>query len=93
MNALQNKLAFNRFHVTFYNHESRVIEKQSFPTVEKVLARKFTLEEFPDAKTFAENLFDVFGDVVGMIKDNRDNVLYNNMEEMQDIYDCVGNWP
>lgn len=91
--AILAKLAFNGFHVTYYDHEERIVRTQSFPTVDTVLARKFTLDEFPSAEDFAEDLFNVFGDVVGMVKDNNEVVLLDNMEGMNDFYERFGNWP
>jgi hypothetical protein len=90
---LYNKLQFSGFCVTFYNHESRIIEHQNFPTVESVLARKFTLAEFPSAEDFAEDLFNVYGDCVGKVTDNAGNVLFDNMDEMNDLYESMNNYP
>lgn len=94
-NELFNKLAFNGFHVTYYNHESRVVEKKIFPTYDSVMDRGWreSGEPFPTAQIFAEDLFDVFGDVVGEVKDNAGNVLYDNMLEMNEAYESISNWP
>lgn len=85
-----DKLAFNGFHVTFWNHESRIIQEQHFPTAAKVHARGF--EEIPSAESFAEDLFDVYGDCVGKIVDNSGTVLYDNMQEMRDLEEEMSRW-
>ena len=79
------KLAFNGYNVTYHNHESRNIEEDKYPTVQSVLNRKFSPEEFPSAEDFAEDLYRVFGDTVGVITDNDGVVLYENMKEMKEM--------
>ena len=81
------KLSFNGYHVTFFNHEGRTINEQNFPTYESVVERGFTKDgsAFPDARTFAEDLFNVYGDFVGMIKDNAGYILLDKMQEMLDL--------
>lgn len=86
-----NAVKFNGFHVIFYNHETRRIEQQDFPTVKSVTDRGFE-DGFPEAKEFAADLFDVFGDTVGSVKDNDGAVLYDNMKEMQSIFESMTDW-
>lgn len=73
--------AFNGYHVTFYNHETRQIDSESFASVEEVMERDF--EAFPSASKLADDLYHVFADVVGRITDNDGNVLYDNMKAME----------
>ena len=86
-NPLYDKLSFNGFNVTVWNHETRCVEEKQFPTYDSVIARGFTKDgdAFPDAETFAEGLFNVYGDQVGMIKDNLGNVLLDDMVQMNMI--------
>lgn len=86
-----NAVKFNGFHVTFYNHETRRIEQKDFPTVQSVTDRGFD-DGFPDARGFADDLFDVFGDTVGQVTDNDGKVLYDNMAEMQDVLESMAGW-
>lgn len=87
---LYDKLAFNGFHVVYWNHETRRIEYKEFPTYQSVMDRKF--EEIPSAEVFATDLFDVFGDCVGSITDNRGVILYNNLAEMRQIELDMRGW-
>ena len=82
---LYDKLSFNGFHVTYWNHETRCVEEQHFPTYDSVMDRGWRKsgEPFPSAETFAEDLFNVYGDHVGKIVDNAGNVLLDDMAEMQ----------
>jgi hypothetical protein len=79
------KLTFNGFHVTYWNHETRMVEEQHFPTYDSVMDRGWRKagEPFPSAETFAEDLFNVYGDHVGKVVDNAGNVLLDRMSEMQ----------
>lgn len=86
--AVYNKLQFNGFHVMFYNHESRELENQHFPTADHVLARGFD-DGFPSVQEFVDDLFDVFGDCVGKVLDNNDVVLYDNWAEMYELYQSM----
>lgn len=81
------KLAFNGYHVTYWNHETRRVEKQSFATTKEVMNRGWEKhgEPFPSPEVFAEDLFNVFGDCVGEIVDNAGVVLLNNLVEMNDL--------
>lgn len=81
-NPILNKLAFNGFHVTVWDHETREIRVDAFPTMESVRKRGFQDAEFPDAEDFAEGLYNVFGDRVGQIKDNDGRTIYDDWEAM-----------
>lgn len=85
--AMLAKLAFNGYHVTWWSHETRNVQTNDYPTVISVMSMGWAQnnEPFPDAKTFAEDLYNVFGDCVGMVKDNAGNVLLDNMMEMNDL--------
>lgn len=80
--ALIAKLAFNGYHVTFFNHEGRFIDENHYPTSESILSRGFEADEFPTAEEFVEEMYRIYGDTVGMITDNMGVVLYDNMLEM-----------
>jgi hypothetical protein len=84
---IYNKLAFNGYHVVYWNHETRLCESQSFPTYASVMERGWGTGQkcFPTPEEFAEALFDVYGDCVGGISDNNQNVLYDNMETMFEL--------
>jgi hypothetical protein len=84
-NTLINKLAFNGFHVTVWDHEQRQITNLSYPDISDITSLGWN-ESFPDAAELAEGLFDVYGDCVGMITDNSGQVLYDNMEAMNNIH-------
>jgi hypothetical protein len=88
-NALYDKLSFNGYHVTVWNHETRTVEEHKFPTYDSVMDRGWRTsgDPFPSAETFAEDLFDVYGDCVGKIVDNVGNVLYDKMSEMRELED------
>lgn len=73
---------FNGYHVTFWDHETRDIEEHHFPNGIDILKRGFTEDGFPDAETFAEDLYEIFGDRVGTIKDNDGKVLLDRHTEM-----------
>jgi hypothetical protein len=83
---VHNSTEFDGFVVEFWDNKTRRIETESFPTRESVLARGFCSEgeEFPDAETFAEDLYEIFGHRVGTVKDNQGRLLLNRREEMLD---------
>lgn len=89
--AVYSKLAFNGYHVTFWNHETHTIEEKIYPTYDSVMARgwgKYN-EPFPSPEDFAEDLFNVYGDCVGKITDTQGHILYDKMQEMFDTQDAV----
>lgn len=87
-----NRLVFNGFMVVYFDHERRSIEADHFPTADSVKARGFT-DGFPDAREFADDLYNVFGDVVGSITDNDGVVLLDDMEQMREAHHIMDNWP
>ena len=89
--SIYNKVRFNGFHVTYFNHERNVIDQQSFPDAKDVEARGFT-DGFPDARSFAEDLYNVFGDEVGLVVDNAGAILYDKRADMHRTYDELNNW-
>ena len=87
-----NRLVFNGFMVVYFDHERCSIEADHYPTADTVRAKGFK-DGFPDAQEFADDLYNVFGDVVGSITDNDGVVLLNNMDEMHDTHRTVVTWP
>jgi len=79
--AMMNKLSFNGFHGQVWDHEQRFVEEFSYPTIESIEARGFT-DGFPNVYDFVDGLYDIYGDCVGIVKDNEGNILYDNMDEM-----------
>lgn len=82
--SMLNKLSFNGFHGEYYDHEERFTREFHFPTTESIEARGFT-DGFPNVYDFVDGLYDVYGDCVGIVKDNAGNVLYDNVAEMTKI--------
>lgn len=80
-------MSFNGYIVTFFNHETQDTETEKFLTKESVMERGF--EEFPDAETFAENLFQIYGDYVKEVVDNDGSVLFENEEQYNEV---VAEW-
>lgn len=88
------KLAFNGYIVTWWSHETRLVETTEYPTVASVMAMGWGQknEPFPDVESFAEDLYNVYGDCVGLVKDNAGNVLLDNQVEMNDLNAEMSRW-
>lgn len=71
---------FNGFHVEFWSIKSRRIEEDHFTTVDAVLKRGFDV--IPTIEELADGLYEVYGDTVGLIKDNDGKVLLDKREAM-----------
>jgi hypothetical protein len=76
---LYNKLAFNGFVVLWWNHNTRTLETNRL-TQDSLVARGF--DGIPSIKELVQDLYEVYGDVVGKVSSFDNVVLYDNMVEM-----------
>jgi hypothetical protein len=71
---------FSGYVVTYWNHEMRKVQTDRYETVAQVLDRGF--EELPDAEELADDLYEVFGDAVGLVTDLEGAVLLDRQSRM-----------
>lgn len=72
---------FNGFIVEFWNHETRFMEANFYNTIDDVMSKGF--EEFPTVEDFIDDLYEIYGDMVGRVTDNNGTVIYDNYNEMK----------
>lgn len=74
------KDGFAGYVVTHWNHEIRAIAIDRYETVEQVLDRGF--DTLPDPEELADDLYEVYGDAVGLITDLAGTVLLDRRARM-----------